>query len=283
MRRRIVVLLTALALTLSVSLVAASPAQAAWSDCDYGNTCFYNPTGGVGTPYESSATGWPNHTCKTLPVAQRNIASSVYNRAPDTRIRYFNQTSCQGGASLILTFGQQRSLFVPSSANNNIESFEICYTLQSNCSLDNAPAEGNEHNLIRASTNERAVARASCTGRHINLSAHPTFNPDTGNWRTATYTSGSSCGAVSVADTQWYYQIAGRTPQLVLGCAEYRVRTFWAGTDDTKVLTDWETVCQGREQVHETISTGRDFRVEIRHPAESQRRSSIQPFFNLFY
>lgn len=281
-KRRLTVLLTALALMLGVSLVAASPAQAAWSDCDYGTNCFYNGSAGSGAPFESDALGWPNHTCLTLPVAWRNVASSLYNRAPDTRIRYFGQTNCQGGAFVILTFGQRRSP-LNGGHNNQIESYEVCYTLQSNCSLDDAPGEGNAHNLIRSSANERAVALASCTTRFIGLAAHPTFNSDTGNWRTNTYTSGSSCGAVSMADTQWYYQIPGRTPQLVLGCAEYRVRTFWAGTETTKVVTGWENVCQDREQVHETISTGRDFRVEIRHPMESQRRSSIQPFFNLLY
>lgn len=270
---RVLALLVALVSFVGIGAVAASPAYAAWT-CRSGANCFYDLQGGVGTPYESFPST-SNFACHTLPTAQRNKASSVYNRKSGTRIWYYARTSCQEGSVLTLNAGEMRSLFAPNVANNNIESYRVCYFAQTNCyQHDNAPVE---------SITARAVARASCTGRHINLSAHPTFNPDTGNWRTSRYTSGSSCGAVSMADTQWYYQIPGRTPQLVLGCAEYRVRTYWTGTDVTKVLTGWETVCQTEEQVHETISGNREFRVEIRHPSESQRRSNVQPFFNLYY
>lgn len=289
-KRRIAVLLVALTATLGIGAVASSPAYAAWSDCRSGQTCFWNLHSGSGTPFQSPAAGG-NLACTTLPTSVRNTASSVRNRVAGSRIWYYARTSCQEGSVLTLNDGYQQSLFIPQwqNANNNIESYRVCYFSVTNCyNHDNGPEEivtpEDAHSVVRSSSVvTTARAAADCTGRAINLAAHPTFNPDTGNWRTATYRSSVDCGAVSVANSQWYYQIPGRTPQLVLGCGEYRVRTFWAGTDDTKVLTGWESVCTPREQVHETISERRDFRVEIRHPMESQRRSNIQPFFNLFY
>jgi hypothetical protein len=139
-KTRIATLAVVLLAALGVGAIAASPAYAAWSDCDYGNTCLYNGVGGAGTPYEVDATGWPNFTCITMGTSGRNMASSLYNRAPDTRIWYFNRTSCQEAWGVVLTFGQQRSP-LNGTNNNNIESVLICYTLQVNCRNSDSPSE----------------------------------------------------------------------------------------------------------------------------------------------
>jgi hypothetical protein len=122
-RKRIATFTFALMAALGGGAVAASPAYAAWGGCSSGNNCFYGLSGGAGTPYQSDASGWPDNTCITLPVAWRNFASSIYNHAPNTYIRYFALTGCQGGAIVVLWGGGHVSL--SGNLNNNNESHDV--------------------------------------------------------------------------------------------------------------------------------------------------------------
>lgn len=131
LQRRIATLLVGLVALLSGFAVAATPANAAWSSCRSGANCFWDLHSGSGTPYESFPSS--NLACHTLPTAQRNKASSLKNNKSGSRIWYFNKTSCQEAPAVALNYGEQVSLFVPHPANNNIESYRVCYFAEDNC------------------------------------------------------------------------------------------------------------------------------------------------------
>lgn len=124
-RRTIATLIAALAVGLGGAVAVSTPAHAAWSDCPNGNTCFFDGTNGTGDFYASIATGFPDGTCKTLPVANRNRATSLYNRAANTLIFYYPDPSCGGGAVTFLFTGEAKGDLRGTGYNNDIESFRI--------------------------------------------------------------------------------------------------------------------------------------------------------------
>ncbi len=129
LRARMGVLFGALLLTLGAGAVAATPAQAAWSDCPVGAVCIFDGTSG-GWPLYYWTSGGP---CINIGTSWNDRASSVYNRSGShvLSVRFHEHAGCSGDgnpATLTVYNGQMKTFGTGSGLtqyNNILSSFFV--------------------------------------------------------------------------------------------------------------------------------------------------------------
>lgn len=98
--KKLVAMFAALAAIATAGLVAgyASPAQAAYNYCQTERVCLYSNSGGAGYVYVAPYNLKP---CNNLPAGFNDITSSVWNRAPYSKITFYAGYNCVGSSRLV--------------------------------------------------------------------------------------------------------------------------------------------------------------------------------------
>lgn len=102
--KKILAFLAALVAVFSISLVVASPAQAAKSQCATGRMCFWWDAGYGNLFWSTPMQNAFSETCVNIGGLLANEVSSMwYNRgvntATDDQVRFFNSSNCSTGTN----------------------------------------------------------------------------------------------------------------------------------------------------------------------------------------
>lgn len=96
MLKRLVIALATFSLVLGIGLVAASPAQAAWSDCPTGTGCVWTDQNGAGVIFVAGYSAYgPAGTCRNLPgVMPANGESARTSYGNGYGFRFYTNWNC---------------------------------------------------------------------------------------------------------------------------------------------------------------------------------------------
>lgn len=115
LRTRIAVVITAV---LALGVLAATPAQASYDDCNWGTVCVYTGLNGSGSKYTLINVGGSCH--RLVGNAVNNIESYANRRSGSTshHVQFYDGPDCNGALLHVVTYHGGP---IPSGAEGNFE------------------------------------------------------------------------------------------------------------------------------------------------------------------
>ena len=88
----------ALGLALGATVIKVDSAHAAYANCQTNTLCLYSDSGGSGYVY---AVRYNLKKCNNLPSSFNDITTSVWNRAPYSKVHLFSGYNCVGDEKIV--------------------------------------------------------------------------------------------------------------------------------------------------------------------------------------